>query len=183
MSDDRAGAPGITPIAAVALGLLAGTAGTAAMDALLFYRYRRGGGTEDAERWESSAGVGGWDQAPAPAIVGKRIVEGLFQTELPPARARLVNNVTHWAFGIANGAVYGIVAGSLRRPRAVYGIPFGASVWAGGYVVLPLAKLYKPIWEYDAKTLAEDLSAHLLYGLTTAGAFELLTRGAERRRG
>src|ERR1700751_3543821 len=109
MSDDRARPPGITPIAAVARGLLAGPAGTAAMDALLFYRYRRGGGGEAAERWESSAGVGGWDQAPAPAIVGKRIVEGLFQTELPPARARLVNNVTHWAFGIANGAVYGIV--------------------------------------------------------------------------
>jgi hypothetical protein len=31
-----------------------------------------------------------------------------------------------------------------------------------GYVILPLAGLYKPIWEYDARTLADDLSAHLV---------------------
>ena len=124
------------------------------MDTLLFYRYRRGGGTERAERWETSAGVTGWEQAPAPAIAGKRLIEGLFEIRLPAARARLVNNVTHWAFGILNGAAYGVVAGSQRTPRVLYGLPFGASVWAGGYVVLPAAKLYKPIWEYDAKTLA-----------------------------
>jgi hypothetical protein len=39
-----------------------------------------------------------------------------------------------------------------------------------------LAKLYKPIWEYDAETLAKDLSAHLAYGLATAATFGLLER-------
>jgi hypothetical protein len=39
-----------------------------------------------------------------------------------------------------------------------------------------LAKLYKPIWEYDAKTLAKDLSAHFAYGLGTAATFRLLDR-------
>jgi hypothetical protein len=43
-------------------------------------------------------------------------------------------------------------------------------------VVLPTAKLYKPTWEYDRKTLAEDLSAHLVYGLTTATTERLLWR-------
>jgi hypothetical protein len=37
-------------------------------------------------------------------------------------------------------------------------------VWLSGYVILPLAKVYKPIWDYDARTLGNDLSAHLLYG-------------------
>ncbi len=87
-----------------------------------------------------------------------------------------MNNVTHWAFGIVSGAGYGVLAGSLRRPRVIDGLPFGASVWAGGYVVLPLAKLYKPIWEYDLKTLADDLSGHLVYGLATAASFQVLTR-------
>jgi hypothetical protein len=146
------------------------------MDALLFSRYRHGGGTEPAFRWETSAGVTDWEQAPAPAQVGRRVVEGVFEIRLPSSRARLVNNVTHWAFGIANGAAYGILAGSLRRARVVDGLAFGASVWAGGYVVLPLAKLYEPIWKYDAKTLADDLSAHLLYGTATAAAFALLSR-------
>jgi len=46
-------------------------------------------------------------------------------------------------------------------------------VWAGDYVVIPEAGLYKPIWEYDAKTLASDLTAHLAYGAGTGAAFWL----------
>ena len=71
----------------------------------------------------------------------------------------------------------------LRSPQAVYGLPFGAAVWVSGYAVLPEGGLYKPIWEYDAPTLARDLSAHLAYGATTGTAFRLLTRAALTRRG
>jgi Protein of unknown function (DUF1440) len=156
-------------------GLVAGAVGTAAMDTLLFRRYRGGGGDSSARDWELSAGLTSWDDAPAPALVGKRVTEGLFQTELDPRYVPLVNNVTHWGFGIANGAVYGIVVGSLPSPKAWFGVPFGASVWSGGYVVLPAAGLYEPIWKYDLKTLANDLSAHLVYGLATAAAFRLLS--------
>ena len=49
--------------------------------------------------------------------------------------------------------------------------------------MLPLAKLYKPIWEYDAKTLAKDWSGHLSYGTTTATTFSILALRARRRRG
>ena len=127
-----------------------------------------------ASAWEFSSGMT-WEDAPAPAHVGKRLVEGLFQTELPATRAPLVNNVMHWAYGIGNAAQYGIVAGSLPHQRIRYGLPFGASVWGSGYVILPAMKLYEPIWKYDAKTLADDLSAHLVYGLATATAMRLLT--------
>jgi hypothetical protein len=161
----------VTPVGAVARGLVAGAVGTATMDTFLFARYRRSGGDSSAEQWESSAGVTSWEQAPAPALVGKRLVEGLFGIQLAPSRARLVNNVMHWAYGILNGAQYGIVAESLPTAR----LPFGATVWAGDYVILPAAKLYKPIWAYDAKTLANDLSAHLVYGLATAAALSVLS--------
>lgn len=147
------------------------------MDALLYWRYKRGGGESSPGDWEFSKGLASWDDAPAPAQVGKRLVEGLFEIEIPAARVRLVNNVTHWAYGILGGVQYGIVAGSLAKPRILYGLPFGASVWGAGYVILPAAKLYKPIWDYDAKTLADDLSAHLVYGLTTATVMELLSLG------
>ena len=165
----------MTPLGAVARGLAAGALGTVAMDASLFARYRRGGGDGRFAPWEFSSGVGDWEQAPAPAQVGKRLVEGLFQLKLPPERAALVNNVTHWAYGMLGGAQYGLVAGSLRSPRIRYGLPFGASVWAASYAVLPAAKLYKPIWEYDLPTLAKDLGAHLVYGLTTATALRSLS--------
>jgi hypothetical protein len=165
----------MTPLGAVVRGLVAGAAGTVAMDALLYARYRRGQGDESFEPWESSAGLDSWEQAPAPAQVGKRLVEGLFERQLSPQRARLVNNVTHWAYGILGGVQYGIVAGSMPSPRIRYGLPFGAGVWAAGYVVLPAAKLYQPIWKYDRVTLTKDLSAHLVYGLGTATTLRLLT--------
>ena len=170
----RSNAPTVTPLRAVGRGLVAGAFGTAAMDALLYARYKHDGGEMSAEDWELSAGLTSWDAAPAPAQVGRRLVEGLFKIELPAKRAAVVNNVTHWAYGILGGAQYGIVAGSLKRPRIRYGLPFGAAMWATGYVVLPAAKLYKPIWEYDAETLAKDLSAHLVYGLATATALRVL---------
>ena len=166
----------MTPAGAVARGLAAGAIGTAAMDTFLFARYRRNGGDSSAWEWESSAGVTTWEEAPAPAHVGKRLAEGLFGIALPPTRARLVNNVMHWGYGILNGAPYGVIAGSLPTPRIRYGLAFGATVWAGDYVILPAAKLYKPIWDYDVKTLADDLSGHLVYGVATAAALRLLSR-------
>lgn len=161
----------LTPLGVVGRGVLAGGAGTVAMDLLLYRRYRRGGGEERLVEWELSAGLDGWERAPAPAQVGRRIVEGLFQVELAPRWARPVNNVVHWGYGLAWGALYSLLAGSARVPRAAYGLVLGPVVWGSGYVVLPLAKLYKPIWEYDAATLAKDLSAHMVYGVTTAAAF------------
>jgi Protein of unknown function (DUF1440) len=164
-----------TPLGAVGRGLVAGAAGTLAMDVVLYARYRRGGGKRVFPSWEFSTDISSWDEAPAPAQVGRRLFEGLFQKKLPPERAALVSNVTHWAYGLLCGALYGIAAESLSQPRIWYGFPFGASVWALDYVVLPAAKLYKPIWEYDRKTLASDLSAHLVYGTATAATLRLLS--------
>jgi hypothetical protein len=74
------------------------------------------------------------------------------------------------------GAADGVVAGSLRRPHALYGVPFGAALFANDYIAMPLAGLYQPIWEYDTKTLAWDLGAHLAYGAGTGTAFWLFTK-------
>ncbi len=166
----------LTPVGAVTRGLVAGAVGTLAMDLVWFARYKRGGGEDSFGDWEFSSTLCDWEEAPAPAQIGKRLVEGLFQREVPAERAAFTNNVVHWAYGILSGAQYGIVAGSLPTPRTAYGPLFGALVWSSGYVMLPLAKLYKPIWEYDAKTLAGDLGAHVVYGLGAAAAFRLLAR-------
>ncbi|NIK61361.1 DUF1440 domain-containing protein [Kribbella shirazensis] len=108
--------------------------------------------------------------------MGRRLFEGLFRRELPNERSALVNNLTHWGYGIFNGAAYGILAGSAKTPRAWFGLPFGAGVWGSGYIVLPAADLYEPIWEYDRRTITKDLTAHLVYGTTTAAIFKLLRR-------
>ena len=161
----------MTPLGALARGALAGAIGTCAMDLLWFWRYKRGGGQSGFLAWEFSIGLSDWEKAPAPAKLGKQIYEGFFQRELPSARAALTNNVMHWGYGVGWGGLYGLVAGSTRRPRLRFGLVFGPLVWAVDYIVLPQAKLYKPIWEYDLPTLWQDLSAHLVYGVTTGAVF------------
>lgn len=145
------------------------------MDSVWFRRYRRGGGTDPFLDWEFSRGLT-WDSAPAPAQVGKRMVEGMFQTKVDEDLAPLYNNVVHWGYGIAWAGLFGIVAGSLGQSRLLLGPPFGAFVWVTGYAVLAPMKLYKPMWEYDRATLMKDLSAHLVYGVATSIAIEVLDR-------
>ncbi len=64
--------------------------------------------------------------------------------------------------------------GTIRARPVPAGLSFGTAVWGSSYVVLPAMKLYKPIWEYRPKTLAIDLSYHLVYGLGVAGAYRAL---------
>ena len=164
----------ITPLGAVVRGAVAGAAGTAAMDTAQYVQYRLGGGTVPFAPWETSKGLDNWESAPAPAKAAKRLIEGLTQRELKADKARLANNATHWATGIGWGAAYGVLAGSLPARKVRYGLLWGTVVWASSYAVLPALGLYKPIWEYDATTLAKDLGVHLVYGVTTAAAFRVL---------
>jgi hypothetical protein len=164
----------MTPVGAVARGTAAGVVGTLAFDLWLYLQYRRGRGKEPFPDWEFSADVTGWDNAPAPAQVGRRIVDGLLEKELPDDRAASMNNIAHWVYGLSGATVYGLLAGSLRRPRAGYGLLLGVGMWLSGYVILPPLHLYKPITEYDAKTLGKDLAAHLVYGTTTGAVFASL---------
>jgi hypothetical protein len=165
----------LTPLAAVVGGVLAGAVGTVCLDAVQYVRYQRDGGTKSPLDWEF-APVESWADAPAPGQVGKRVIEGFTQRKLPDRWAFPVSTAMHWGYGAVNGAVYGVLAGSLRRPKPWYGVPFGVLVWATGYVILPEGGLYKPIWQYDNKVLAEDLTAHLAYGAGTGVTFWLFAR-------
>lgn len=165
----------MSPLGAVVRGAVAGAVGTVALDAYQYALYRSGGGTDAPLDWETSAGLDDWDKAAAPAQVGRRLYEGFMQETLPGSSARMVGNITHWSYGISWGALFGLVAAS-TRPRRLRGPLFGTVVWLSSYVILPLAKLYKPIWEYDKKTLAKDWGGHLSYGTATSIAFSVLTR-------
>lgn len=162
-----------SPLGAVLRGALAGAAGTLAMDVYGYLRHRAGGGSAAPLAWEFG-GEPDWEKVPAPAQVGRRVVEGLTQRPLPAERAPLTNSIVHWSYGVGWGAAFGLVAGSLRRTSIGAGPLLGSVVWLSGYALLPLVGLYKPIWEYDARSLALDLSGHLAYGTATAAAFGAL---------
>lgn len=170
----------LTPLGAVWRGALAGAAGTLAMDLIWYRRYRRSGGSDPFVDWEFSASTRSFEDAAAPAQVGRRIVEGLFGRELPPQSAGFVNNVVHWLTGLGWGSLHGLVVGSLPRRSPLHGLVTGAVAWATSYAVLAPAGLYRPMWEYDARTLGRDLSAHLVFGATAGAAFVLLaSRGGD----
>jgi len=165
-------------LGSMARGIAASAVGTLAMDAWLYRGYRHDGGDAGFAAWESSAGLTDWENAPGPALVAKLALETVLEHDVPPRYARALNNATHWAFGLAAGAGYGLLLGSRGRAKVAYGPPFGATVWASGYVVLPLLGVYRPIWEYDRETLGKDLRAHLVFGTVTAAAFAVLDHGS-----
>jgi hypothetical protein len=156
-------------------GAIAGAGGTAALDALQYARYRRGGGKDGLWHWESAAGVMSWDEVSAPGQLARKALHELAGNAPPEEWARPATNIVHWATGIGWGLLYGaLVSTTSRRPLAL-ALALGPTVWHSSYVVLPLAHVYKPIWQYDARTLGEDLSGHLVYGAVTSIAFAALT--------
>ncbi|MET0325420.1 MAG: hypothetical protein ABW219_09375 [Ilumatobacteraceae bacterium] len=158
-------------------GAVAGAAGTVAMDLLLYGRYRRGGGKDRLWGWESAADVTSWDEASAPGQVGQKL-ERLVLRRPPADRwARTSTNVMHWATGIGFGVQYGALAAVTSRRPWIRALAVGPAAWLTGYAVLPLAGVYQPIWKYDARTLADDLSAHLVFGGVTSAVFAALAGG------
>jgi hypothetical protein len=160
----------------LAAGAVAGTAGTTAMDLLLYRRYRGDGGKDSLWRWEFAGDVESWDDASAPGQLGQ-MLERVIKRRPPPDKwARATTNVAHWATGIGWGLQYGALASRTSRHPWMRALALGPVAWLGGYAVLPLAHVYKPIWEYDARTLAKDLSAHLMFGTATSAVFAALAR-------
>lgn len=115
-----------------------------------------------------------------PGASGRSLSNSSRAESSPDRWARSTTNVVHWMTGIAWGAQFGLVNGPSRRHWWEHALLFGPTVWLASYVVLPLAMVYKPIWQYDAKTLAKDLSAHLAYGAVAAATFAALTSPMRR---
>ena len=152
-------------------GLLAGAIGTLAMDLIWFARYRRGGGQSEFLSWELASGLSSWDDASAPAKVGKLLYETATHQELNASKAALTTNIMHWGYGVQWGVVFAIGVGSASSLKLWHGPVVGALVWLASYVSLPIAGFYKPIWSYDLKTLWNDLSAHIAYGIGVAAGY------------
>ena len=132
-------------------------------------------GTQTLLEWEFAAATATWEDVSAPGQVGHLALRRLTGGDVPDRWARTTQNLVHWATGVAWGAQFGAFAAH-RRPRWWWGFGHGVSAWGTSNVTLPLAGVYRPIWDYEADTLGKDLRAHLLYG-AAAGA----TYAAARR--
>jgi uncharacterized protein DUF1440 len=149
-----------TPLGAVGRGLAAGAVGTAAMTAAQS-AYMKARGKEPSS---------------TPAEVGRRIVEGVLQREVPEERLGLLNNAMHWLYGTSWGAVYGLLHASRRAGVVRDGAAFFALVWGASLVHLPAMHLAPPVWEYPREELASDVGFHVVYAIGVATAYEVLDR-------
>lgn len=156
-----------SPLGALARGLAAGAAGTAALTGYqLLVARLRGQERSEPKRWKD---------APAPAQVGRRILKALFDEQVTLKQAPKLAQIMHWAYGTTWGALYGLVGGTVRTPPVPAGAAFGTTVWAASYAELVPLGIYEPPWKYPVQELALDLSYHLVYGTATAVAFDRLS--------
>lgn len=161
---------GESPLGALGRGLLAGAAGTAAMTV---YQRVLARGSDDRANEEGS-NDDPWANAPAPAQVARRILEGVFRHEVTAAQIPLLTTTMHWSYGSAWGSGYGALQGTLRARPVKSGLGFGTWMWTASYAALVLMGIYRPPWRYPSNELAADLSSHLVYGIATALAYEAL---------
>lgn len=148
------------PLAAVARGIVAGAVGTAVMT---------GYQVAVAKLRDS-------ESSSAPAEVGRRIIEGVFQREVAEDRMDALNNAMHVLYGTSWGPLYGVAQSRLNLPALHHGALFGTLVWTGSLVELPAMKIAPPVWKTPPLEIALDLSYHLVYGLAVAGAYAALSR-------
>jgi len=154
----KRGTPSPSPLGAVARGLAAGAAGTAAMTV-----YQT-----------AVAKIRGTEPSTTPAEVGKRVIRGVFHRRFDEDRTGMLNNAMHWGYGTSWGSVYALTDGVGDVPLVPRGLAFGGLVWGASLVELPAMKLAPPVWEYPPLELALDLSYHLVYGIAAAGAYAAL---------
>jgi hypothetical protein len=161
----------------MAAGMGAGVVGTVAMDLVWYRRYRKDGGEDSFADWEVGTSTTSFDKAPAPGKVGKRIAEAV-GVDLPAEAVGVTTNAMHWLTGVGYGFAHGLL--QHRRTVLVGGLATGAGAIANSYVTLGALGIYKPVWEYDRDTLLKDLSAHLVFGLTTSLAYRVMARSGRK---
>jgi hypothetical protein len=169
-----------TPLGAIAKGILAGLAGTAAMTAHQEIRQRISQRADQPQNGEQSSDEGKeadpWQSAPAPAQVGKRLIEGVLHRQVSVDAIPLVTQVMHWSYGSAWGGAYAVVRESVETRGRRLGPVFGLAVWAASYVQLVPLGIYQPPWSYPLSSIADELGYHLTYGAALAATYEAVSR-------
>lgn len=156
-------------IASLLAGLMAGVAGTVAMDAF----------------WRADAKLTGRQSSGDEDATAKVAADLLRKTGIRvPSRAtrRAAGQIVHWGYGAGWGALVG-----LGRSRALpadfgWGLPLGAGLWAiGDEWTLYWLGYAKHPREYPLRIHLESLAAHLVYGFGLWAALAA-ERGLSRSR-
>lgn len=149
--------------AAIGRGVVAGLAGTAAMmTAVAMQRRPRGPEATDV---------------PARAMARVLGVE-----EYRDRRSvRRTNQLVHWGYGTALGAVRGLL-GRSQLGRNLADVAFHGIVWGSEQVLLPALDLAPPVPCWGRAALANDLAHHAVYSSIVNGVYRWLDPRPEHGR-
>jgi len=111
------------------------------------------------------------------AALGRMLYEAA-TGERPSERTRkTLSKAVHWGYGVDLGGLYGVVRGRKRKLDVLGGLIYGAGLWVlGDEIAVPLIGLAEGPKAYPTKIHAESLGAHLVYGVATAVATQLLRK-------
>lgn len=150
----------------LALGAVAGFAGTVALQAL-----------RDADQKRMPEAVAPIQEDPG-AFMFRKATERLPETArqyIPEKSEAIASKVLAMGYGVTFGLLF-----ALARPkvRCVVreGILLGLGAWAAGFLGwLPKAKLMPPIREQAVKQVALPIAEHAAFGVATVTGYRLLT--------
>ncbi len=97
----------LTPARTIATGVIAAGVETLALDLLQVFRQRQNRTGSSFRSLETGESIEGWDDVSAPGEIGRRVMQGFVQRDLPSSMARSLNNVVHWSYGLGWCAAYG----------------------------------------------------------------------------
>lgn len=148
--------PTVTTLAgSVGKGMLAGLIGTAVMTVSSTIEQKL------RERGASSA----------PADAASEVL-GIDEFEDSDARQRF-SNLVHWGYGIGWGGVRGAIGATGLRAVPATAVHTGL-IYAAEQMMLPALDVAPPATEWGGEEVAIDAWHHLVYGVATGAAYELL---------
>lgn len=153
------------------LGALAGMAATVPMTLAMIAMHRR---LPRRERYPLP-----------PRAVTMEVLDsvGVQEQQLDESQKSGVTLLSHFGYGAGVGALYAPLAHAVRLPPLASGCIYGLTVWAGSYLGwLPAAGLITPATEHPARRNALMITAHLVWGATTAIIIDRLD-GQEKAKG
>ncbi len=144
----------------VALGAVAGLAGTWVMNQVTTYLYER----EDpqAREREDAARHG----RTAYGIAVEKVADAVGAKPLPEPRQKQLGQALHWALGASGGAIYGALRGRVPGVDAGQGLAYGTAFWGamdeGANTALGLTP---PPAAFPWQAHARGLAGHLAYAV------------------
>lgn len=98
----------------------------------------------------------------------------LGSNELDDQTRRRLGDVIHFGYGAAWGAVLAMATAD-REIRLAHGVALAAGLWAFGFnVLMPGLGVQAGPWTWGKREYVLTTSAHLAYGVVTAGTLRVL---------